>query len=119
MKVLFLVFSLVGFCSSFAYAQDKGKDTKYKRFSLTNIDLLLQDSLQKRKHLNLDSFIQKGDKSVSIPNAYAKGNGITYTMPIKNLEGKDLAPMPGTENLDKLEFRGKLDSLKIIGKDKK
>lgn len=119
MKALFLVFSLVGFCSSLAYAQDKGKDTKYKRFSFPNIDIPLQDSLQQRKNINLDSFIQKGDNSASMPNAYAKENGLIYTMPVKNLKGKGLAPMPGTENLDLLEIRGQFDSLKNLGKDKK
>jgi hypothetical protein len=119
MKAFFLVFSMVGFYCSFAYAQDKGKETKYKRFSLPNIDLPLQDSLQKRKPVNLDSYIQKGDNSVAIPNVYTKKDGESYTMPVKKLNGKGLAPMPGTESLDKIDLKGQPDSLKILGKDKK
>lgn len=119
MKAFHLVFSLVGLCFSFAYAQDKGKDTKNKRFSTPNIDIQLQDSLQKKKPMNLDSFIQNEGNSVIIPNVYAKNEGKIYTMPIKKLNGKVLAPMPGTENLDKMERIGQLRTLKILGKDKK
>jgi hypothetical protein len=120
MKSFRLVFSLVGLCFSFAYAQDKGKDTKNKRFSTPNIDIQLQDSLQKKKPLNLDSFIQKEGNSVAIPNVYAKKEGKIYTMPIKKLNGNGLAPMPGTENLNKMEWKGRtVGSFKNLGIDKK
>lgn len=119
MKALFLVFSLVGVCVSLTKAQDKHKDTKYKRFSVSKVDKSLQDSLQKIKPLSLDSFIQNEDDSVPIPNLYAKKEGTIYTMPIKKLDGKGLAPMPGTENLDKLELKFPVDSVKILRRDKK
>lgn len=119
MKAFFLVFSMVGFCYFFAYAQHKGKEAKYKRFSLPNIDLPLQDSLQKRKPVNLDSYIQKGDNSVAIPNVYTKKEEESYAMSVKKLNGKGLAPMPGTENLDKIDLKGQPDSLKFLGKYKK
>jgi hypothetical protein len=107
----------LGICVSITRAQDKGKDTKYKRFSVPQFNNKLLDTLQGRTFL--DSNLQKGNNPISIPNAYTRKENIMYAMPIKKLNGRGLATMPGTENLDKLEVRGQLDSLANRDKNKK
>jgi hypothetical protein len=37
-------------------------------------------------------------------------------MHVKELNGKGLAPMPGTENLDKIDLKGQSDFFKNSGK---
>ena len=113
MKSLTLfLFSLV-FCIYANAQEDKeGNNLNYKRFSIPNMYEVHLDSLKKAKSLKLDSSMQKGVNAISIPNAYSKQENIMYNIPIKKLSGKGLAPMPGTENLDKLENSVLLDSLK-------
>lgn len=53
-----------------------------------------------------DSLVQEIKKtydiSIAIPNVYI-AQPYHYTMPIKKLSGRGLAPMPGTEHLDRFE----------------
>ncbi|GEM_PF-2936805 len=113
MKSLILFLFFTGICVCTKAQEDKeSNDSKNKRFSIPKIYEKHLDSLQKSKPLNLESYIQKDSNAVSIPNAYSKQEKVIYSMPIKKVSGKGLAPMPGTENLDKLENRLLLDSLK-------
>ncbi|MBE8713585.1 hypothetical protein [Sphingobacterium hungaricum] len=68
------------------------------------------DSISSRKVqppvLKFDTLNRIDDTSVEIPNAFqrlSELNSYHYTMPIKKLSGANLAPMPGTEALNKLE----------------
>lgn len=115
MKSLFIILAMMAFYVNFANAQDKGRDSTYKRFSNPDFFERFQDSLHKSKPLKLDLYTQKNDFSVAIPNAYSKNENVIYNMPIKNLSGKGLAPMPGTENLDKIDNKS-LKDLKSKGK---
>ncbi|NGM73918.1 hypothetical protein [Sphingobacterium sp. SGL-16] len=113
MKSLILFLFFTGICVCTKAQEDKeSNDSKYKRFSIPNMYEVHLDSLKKSKPLKLDPSIQKDVNAISIPNAYSKQENIMYNMPIKKVSGKGLAPMPGTENLDKLENRLLLDSLK-------
>ena len=120
MKRLFLLSVFVLICIGFTYAQDKNKEKIMKSISIPKHDNKSLDSISGLYNSQQVFSFNKRDSSVNIPNLYAQDRGVgAHNMPIKKLSGKNLAPMPGTENLDKLDKKFSIDSLGIYGKEKK
>ncbi|MGN0003579.1 MAG: hypothetical protein ACI35V_09100 [Sphingobacterium composti] len=114
--VLFFSISVLSLIS--AKAQEKKININPKHFSIPKIEFSSTDSLNTFKSKNLDSLLIPIDRSVNMPNAYTESK-LVDQMPIKKLNGIGLAPMPGTENLDRLEVKNRMDSLRQRDKDKK
>lgn len=120
MKRLFSLSIFVLFSLGFVYAQDKSKEKIIKSISFPKHDNKLLDSTS-GLHISQQAypFIRR-DSSVDIPNLYAKDKGVDiHNMPVKKLIGKNLSPMPGTENLDKLDKNNLIDSSGIYSKEEK
>lgn len=98
-------------------AQDKPKNADSDIHSIPIEGLVMKDSMNGGLSVAVDSK-SKGDSAVRIPNAY-KSQQFIYNMPVKELNGNGLAPMPGTENLDKIKSKSFLNSLKLYNKKKK
>lgn len=118
MKAYLLIFIAIVIFGTFASAQDNKNARVFKRFSVPKLDSTVSDSSARITTLNLNALIGKKDNSIPIPNAYS-GNKMIYIMPVKKLSGVGLAPMPGTENIDKRENKRQSDSLRIKEKFKK
>lgn len=63
------------------------------------------DTLQQKISDSISIKGYHGVQPVEIPNVYNRqsGNFLAYKMPVAKLSGKNCAPMPGTEKLDKIE----------------
>jgi hypothetical protein len=111
MKKYFSILILVVFSLEAVNAQDS-KENSIGKFSNPYLVKGFKDSIPKSFQFHIDSLITPKDENVSIPNALEnKKIKVDYNMPIKKLSGKNLAPMPGTENLDKSENIKAKDSL--------
>lgn len=100
-KVLFFtVFVLVSTLSVQAQSTKVSKITPLERVKVFSVDTLFSIA---RNPLRDTLFHSSKIKPVDIPNSL-KGKTILSernAMPVAKLSGKNLAPMPGTENLDK------------------
>ncbi|MCA5004240.1 hypothetical protein [Sphingobacterium bovistauri] len=117
MKSLLLSFIATVTSIGFVLAQDNNKNRNSTHFSIPKLNFTLPDSSMRMSPSN--SLFDRIDVSIPIPNAYSGNNKVVYNMPIQKLSGAGLAPMPGTENLDKLERKLKVDSLLIKEKNRK